>query len=119
MVKPYRTSLRQKTIKRIFKLVREQKLNEQWFYVEELESFTSTINSYLGMLRNTNGYKLRKEICLQCINLFVNCDEDFTKLKVVLHSHIKQRKSSSSLILLIKMRLISTGVFSIGNKNNL
>ncbi|MFQ8626963.1 MAG: hypothetical protein ACLSA2_11220 [Candidatus Gastranaerophilaceae bacterium] len=76
-------------MKRIFKLVREQKLNEQWFYEDELESFTSTINSYLGMLRNTNGYKLRKEICLQCINLFVNCDEDFTKLTVALHSHIK------------------------------
>lgn len=88
VVKPYRVSLRQKTIKRIFKIISGQKLNEQWFYEEELEKFTSTINSYLGMLRNTNGYILRKEICLRCINLFVKCDDEFTKLKVVLHSHI-------------------------------
>lgn len=83
VVKPYRTSLRQKTIKRIFKTIREQKTNEHWFYKEELERFVSTINSYLGMLRSTNGYIIRKEICAQCINLFVNCDEDFTKLTVV------------------------------------
>lgn len=89
VVKPYRINLRQKTIKRIFKIIREQKLNEHWFYEGELETFCSTINSYLGMLRNTNGYKLRKEICLQCINLFVKCDSEFTKLTVVLRSHIK------------------------------
>lgn len=89
VVKPYRINLRQKTIKRIFKIIREQKLNEHWFYEGELETFCSTINSYLGMLRNTNGYRLRKEICLQCINLFVKCDSEFTKLTVVLRSHIK------------------------------
>lgn len=83
VVKPYRTSLRQKTIKRIFKTIREQKTNEHWFYKEELERFVSTINSYLGMLRSTNGYIIRKEICARCINLFVTCDEDFTKLTVV------------------------------------
>lgn len=90
VVKPYRTSLRQKTIKRIFKIINTQKLNSRWFYEEELEKFTSTINSYLGMLRNTNGYFLRKEICLRCINLFVICDDEFTKLKVVWHSHINR-----------------------------
>lgn len=89
VVKPYRINLRQKTIKRIFKIIREQKLNEHWFYEGELETFCSTINSYLGMLRNTNGYRLRKEICLQCINLFVKCDSEFTKLTVVLRSHIE------------------------------
>lgn len=89
VVKPYRINLRQKTIKRIFKIIREQKLNEHWFYECELETFCSTINSYLGMLRNTNGYRLRKEICLQCINLFVKCDSEFTKLTVVLRSHIE------------------------------
>lgn len=82
VVKPHRINLRQKTIKRLFKLIREQKRNEHWFYKEELIKFTSSVNSYLGMLRNVNGYNMRREVCLQCINLFIKCDEDFTKITV-------------------------------------
>lgn len=87
VVKPYRVNLRQKTLKRLFKIIREQKENECWFYEEELKKFTASVNSYLGMLRYANGYKLRKEICCMCINLFVKCDKDFTKLNVVLKYH--------------------------------
>lgn len=83
VVKPYRINLRQKTLKRIFKIIREQKNNDKWFYEDELVKFVSTINSYLGMIRNTNGYNLRKKICFECINLFIKCDNEFTKLIVV------------------------------------
>lgn len=82
VAKPYRTILRQKTLKRIFKMIREQKKNPFWYTPEELQKFAASINSYLGILRNTNGYRLRQIICLQCINLFVSCDEKFTKLKI-------------------------------------
>lgn len=82
MVKPHRIILRQRTIKRIFKIIREQKNNDKWFYEKELERFVCTINSYLGMLRQTNGYNLRREICANSINLFIKCDEEFTKLIV-------------------------------------
>lgn len=82
VAKPYRTILRQKTLKRIFKMIREQKKNPFWYTPEELQKFTASINSYLGILRNTNGYRLRQMICLECINLFVSCDEKFTKLKI-------------------------------------
>ena len=82
VAKPYRTILRQKTLKRIFKMIREQKKNPLWYTPEELQKFAASINSYLGILRNTNGYRLRQIICLQCINLFVSCDEKFTKLKI-------------------------------------
>lgn len=82
MAKPYRTILRQKTLKRVFKLIREQKENPEWFTVEELQKFTASLNSYLGILRNTDGYRLRKKICLLCINLFISCDMEFTKIRV-------------------------------------
>jgi hypothetical protein len=80
VVKPYRIGLRQRTLRRIFKIIREQKKNERWFYGEELKKFIATMNSYLGLLRNTEGYNLRKEICWQCINLFIACDKEFNKL---------------------------------------
>lgn len=80
--KPYRTILRQKTLKRIFKKIKEQRDNPEWYTVEELENFIRSINSYLGILRCTNGYKLRKKICLECLNLFVSCDREYTKLKL-------------------------------------
>lgn len=81
--KPYRRVIRQKTLKKIFKIVREQKSDSNWYTTENLEKYKNTINSYLGMLRNTNGYKLRREICMQSINLFVTCNKNFTKLKVL------------------------------------
>lgn len=80
--KPYRTILRQKTLRRIFKKIRTVRENPDWYTVEELNTFVNSINSYLGILRCTNGYKLRREICLESINLFISCDKDFTKLKV-------------------------------------
>lgn len=78
--KPYRVILRQKTIKRIFKIIREYKSSNNWYTEKEMTHFIQRINSYLGMLRNTNGYKLRRKVCLSCINLFISCDEYFTKL---------------------------------------
>ena len=75
--------LRQKILRKVFKLVREQRKDKDWFTHEKLEKYKDSINSYLGMLRNTNGYKLRRAICMQSINLFITCDEEYTKLKVV------------------------------------
>ncbi len=80
--KPNRCIMRQKTIKRIFKIIREYKSNKKWYNKVEMQNFINSINSYLGMLRNTNGFKLRQKICWECINLFIGCDEDFTKLYI-------------------------------------
>ena len=78
--KPYRTVLRQKTIKRIFQKIREQKYDPNWHTKEELQAFVRSMNSYLGILQSINGYNLRRKICLESINLFVSCDREFTKL---------------------------------------
>jgi len=80
--KPYRSIMRQKTLKRVFKKIREYKTNPKWYSEKEMKKFINSINSYLGMLRSTAGYRLREKICYECINLFIGCDEEFTKLFV-------------------------------------
>ncbi|MDR1327502.1 MAG: RNA-directed DNA polymerase [Heliobacteriaceae bacterium] len=80
VVKPYRMVLRQKTLKRLFKRIREFKESPVWFYPKEMLAFRNSVNSYLGMLRGISGYNMRRKICLECINLFIGCDEEFTKL---------------------------------------
>ncbi len=79
--KPYRLHLRQRTIKRIFRLIKQFKKNSGTWNRKKILNFTYTINSYLGFLRNTRAYNVRKKVCLECINLFVSCDRDFTKIK--------------------------------------
>ncbi len=78
--KPNRCIMRQKTLKRIFKMIREYKSSRTWYRRAEMRAFINSMNSYLGMLRSTDGYKLRQKICWECINLFIGCDKDFTKL---------------------------------------
>ena len=90
VVKPYRIVLRQKTIKRAFKAIRENEKNPNRYSYEELEHYVATINSYLGFLRNSNGYNLRREICAKSTNLFISCDKNFTKLKVNLSPPIME-----------------------------
>jgi hypothetical protein len=82
VIRPGRLLLRQKILKKAFKVIREYKKSSTWFEKQEMVDFRNTINSYLGMLRAVNGYKLRKKICWECINLFISCDEEFTKLMI-------------------------------------
>ena len=78
--KPGRVFIRQKTIKKIFKIIRCYKQSNNWYEKDNIESYIRTLNSYLGLLRNVNGYNLRKKICSESINLFIGCDDEFTKL---------------------------------------
>ena len=48
---------------------------------ETLDMLTKGINSYLGMLRHVNGYNFRKSICQRVGSLFLQVDDDYTKIK--------------------------------------
>ena len=50
------------------------------FEINLLENFFKTMNSYLGMLTQVNGFIIRKDLCLNIINLFLGCDNLFSKL---------------------------------------
>ena len=81
VIKPNRTLPRQRTIKRIFRKINEYKSSPTWFYMEELQAFWASTNSYLGMFQHIQSFRLRQKICLHCNNLFISADQNFTKLE--------------------------------------
>ncbi|HSA06364.1 MAG TPA: RNA-directed DNA polymerase [Candidatus Gastranaerophilales bacterium] len=83
IVKPNRIYLRKLTIKRAFRSVKDWQSNSARFNTDTLKSFRSTINSYLGMLRQAKGYKIRIDLCNLVNNLFIQPDINFSKLVLV------------------------------------
>ena len=81
IIKPNKMFIRQRTLKRIYGVVRTWKsLIQIDFEINLLENFFKTMNSYFGMLIQTSGYAIRQNLCLNIINLFLGCDNKFTKL---------------------------------------
>ena len=80
VIKPKHMLPRQKTIKRVFKVMKEYKKSTTWFSQFEINSHRATINSYLGLFRHINSYNLRRKMCIKSINLFVGCDDEYTKI---------------------------------------
>jgi len=58
---PYHRILRTKTKKRIFKRLEQKVIELRQSKIPE-ESFNQTLQSYLGVLKHCNSYKLRKKI---------------------------------------------------------
>jgi len=47
---------------------------------EALKKLSHSMNSYLGMLRQVDGYRARKGLCQRVENLFLRADRDYTKI---------------------------------------
>lgn len=86
VIKPGHMLPRQKTIKRVFKVMKEYKKSPTWFGQFEINSHRATINSYLGLFRHINSYNLRRKMCIKSINLFVGCDKEYAKIIPLLKS---------------------------------
>lgn len=82
VVKPNRILLRQSTLKRSYSTIKKWKKSKD-FEKNSLVKFFKTMNSYLGMLSSIDGYMLRKDLCLSVVSLFLSCDIEFKKLKLV------------------------------------
>lgn len=80
IIKPGRTYLRQATIANLKQKIRGWEKNGSPVDADSLNMLSGSVNSYLGMLRQVNGYKARKALCKQVENLFVNADEECTKI---------------------------------------
>jgi len=89
VIKPYRMAIRQKTLKKAYKIINEYFKQGNRFDENKINGFICRINSYLGFLRGVNGYRLRRDICLRCVNLFIGCDEEYTKIFSVGRRNIK------------------------------
>ncbi len=81
-IKPNRILARKKNINKMYKTMRRWKHSPNRFEKEPLEEFLGSINSYLGMLRHTNNYEVRKDICLKFNSLFIRGENDFSKAKI-------------------------------------
>ncbi|PJB72545.1 MAG: reverse transcriptase [Alphaproteobacteria bacterium CG_4_9_14_3_um_filter_47_13] len=80
IIKPGRTYLRQTSLTRCHQKIRAWERDGSPVDSETLQELADSVNSYLGMLRQVNGYNARKAICKRVESLFLNADEDCTKI---------------------------------------
>lgn len=78
--KPYRRYARRRTIQRAKSVVAQWKKNPKAYSPEALIGLRDSANSYLGLIRHTSSYRLRKHMGDQVRSLFVWPDKNYTKL---------------------------------------
>ena len=83
IIKPGRTYLRQTSLSGCKRKIRAWERKGSPVDQETLEKVSQSLNSYLGMLRQVNGYKARKALCCRVESLFLQADGHCTKVKVV------------------------------------
>ena len=81
IIKPGRVYLRQTSLLKCREKIRAWEREGSPVDVETLEDVSQSMNSYLGMLRQVNGYSARKSICKRVESLFLQPDVNCTKIK--------------------------------------
>ena len=82
IIKPGRIYLRQSTISRGKGRIRDWEQKGMPVDKKTLVDLGSSLTSYLGMLRQVNGFHARRDLCQRVSSLFIYPDKDFTKLIV-------------------------------------
>ncbi len=82
IIKPHRTYLRRSTLASCKKRIRTWKQHGSPLDAPTLDGLGQGVTSYLGMLRQVNGYKARTALCTHFDNLFIRADVQLTKLIV-------------------------------------
>lgn len=80
IIKPGRTYLRQMTLDTCKQKIRAWERKGAPIDDATLIQLSESVNSYLGMLRQVNGYNARKAMCKNIESLFIHADEDCTKI---------------------------------------
>ncbi len=80
--KPYRRYARRRTIQRAKCLVSQWKKNPRGYSPDALIRLRNSTNAYLGLIRPTASYRLRKHLGDQVRSLFIWPDEKYTKFVV-------------------------------------
>ena len=81
VIKPGRVYLRRTSLSRCQQKIRTWERNGSPVDAESLKDISQSLNSYLGMLRQVNGYNARKSICRRVESLFLHVDVECTKIK--------------------------------------
>lgn len=80
IIKPGRSYLRQATLATCKQTIRQWELQGSPVDAESLDDLSNSMNSYLGMLRQVDGYKARKSLCQRIESLFLIANADCTKI---------------------------------------
>lgn len=80
IIKPHRTYLRQSTLSNCKNKINSWKRKGSPIDRESLKRLSDSVTSYLGMLRQVDGYKARKSLCTRINSLFIRADEEYTKI---------------------------------------
>lgn len=78
--KPYRRHPRHRTAHRAKSVVHQWRANSKGFTPEALKKLRDSTNSYLGLMRPTSSYRLRKHLGDLVQSLFAYPDENYTRL---------------------------------------
>jgi len=81
IIKPGRVYLRQSSLSKCQQKIRAWERKGAPVDTETLKDMSQSLNSYLGMLRQVNGYNARKAICQRVESLFFRADGEFTTVK--------------------------------------
>ena len=80
IIKPGRVYLRQSSLRRCKRKITGWERTGAPIDPESLARLSASLNSYLGMLRQVNGYKARRAICGRVESLFIGADENCTRI---------------------------------------
>lgn len=80
IIKPGRTYLRRSSLARCRRKIAGWERSDNPHDPDALQKLSHSMNSYLGQLRQVDGFNARKAICQRVENLFLKADEDCTKL---------------------------------------
>jgi retron-type reverse transcriptase len=80
VIKPGRVYLRQTSLAKCQQKIRSWERNGSPVDTETLSDMSKSLNSYLGMLRQVNGYNARKSMCQRVESLFLQVDGECTKI---------------------------------------
>lgn len=83
VIKPGRTYLRRSSLNRCSQKIRGWERKGAPVDPQSLQKLSDSMTSYLGMLRQVNGYNARHALCRRVENLFLQADEECTKLLAV------------------------------------
>ena len=84
IIKPGRTYLRQTSISRCKQKIRAWERDGAPVDEGTVRDLCNGVTSYLGMLRQVNGYGIRQSICQSMESLFMYADEECTKIRPAL-----------------------------------
>lgn len=75
IIKPGRTYLRQTSLSRCKRKIAAWERSGSPVDPASLDQLSASVNSYLGMLRQVDGYRARKALCSRLESLFMKADE--------------------------------------------